>query len=148
MAGFDPSIEGVAGRRTSVIKTPAAESGQVVVERFGDEITLKRFVRLDVRRVELRPESYNPEHEVMTLDLPKHILNIDGVGGGAMTGAFQDMVSRGNLLAEAEIETTGVHRRVGRRPQARQPHANRHTFPIEAASDLAEPKRSQRRSAA
>ena len=72
-------------------KTPTAESGQVVVARFGDEVTLKRFVRIDERNVELRPESYNPAHKVMKLDLAKHILEIDGVAVGAMIGALQDV---------------------------------------------------------
>ena len=69
----------VAIRRT---KTP--KSDEVVVARFGDEVTLKRFVRIDDRHVELRPESYNPAHEVMELDLAKHILEIEGVAVGAL----------------------------------------------------------------
>ena len=72
-------------------KTPTAESGQVVVARFGDEVTLKRFVRVDDRNVELRPESYNPTHKVMKLDLMKHILELDGVAVGATIGALQDV---------------------------------------------------------
>ena len=42
--------------------------------RFGDEVTPNRFVRIDDRRVELRPESHDPAHEVLRLDLAKHIL--------------------------------------------------------------------------
>ena len=58
----------------------------MVVARFGDEVTLKRFVRLDARDVELRPDSHNPEHEPRRIDLAKHILHIDGVAVGALIG--------------------------------------------------------------
>ena len=61
-----------------------AESGQIVVARFGDEVTLKRLWRINKREVELRLESYNAAHEVMRLDLAKHILDIDGVVVGAV----------------------------------------------------------------
>ena len=40
--------------------------------------------------MELRPESYNPAHEVMKLDLAKHILHIEGVAVGAMIGDLRD----------------------------------------------------------
>ena len=72
------------GDVVAVHKTPEARTGQVVVARFGDEVTLKRFVRIDDRRVELRPESHNPAHEIMQLDLAKHILHIDGIAVGAL----------------------------------------------------------------
>ena len=66
--------------------TPEAKNGDVVVARFGDEVTLKRFVRLDARHVEFRPDSHNPEHEPIRIDLAKHILHIDGVAVGALIG--------------------------------------------------------------
>ena len=72
------------GDVVAIRRTAAPESGQVVVARFGDEVTLKRYVKLDERHVELRPESHNPEHQVMELDLAKHRLEIDGVAVGAM----------------------------------------------------------------
>ena len=75
----------------AVRRTPDPESGQVVVARFGDEVTLKRFVRIDERNVELRPESTNRAHKVMKLDLAKHILDIDGVAVGALIGELRDM---------------------------------------------------------
>ena len=46
------------------------------VARFGDEVTLKRFVRLDKRHVELRPDSHNPAHETIAIDLAKHIVQL------------------------------------------------------------------------
>ena len=78
------------GDIAAIHRTTVAESGQVVVARFGDEVTLKRFVRLDERHVELRPESHNPAHEVMKLDLAKHILDIDGIAVGALIGGLHD----------------------------------------------------------
>ena len=72
------------GSIVAVRRTREAKTGQLVVARFGDEVTLKRFVRIDERRVELRPESRNPAHKVMELDLAKHILDIDGVVVGAL----------------------------------------------------------------
>ena len=78
------------GDLAAIHRTTSADSGQVVVARFGDEVTLKRFVRIDERHVELRPESHNPAHEVMKLDLAKHILEIDGIAVGALIGQLQD----------------------------------------------------------
>ena len=78
------------GDIVAIHRSTSPESGQVVVARFGDEVTLKRFVRIDERHVELRPESDNPVHEVMRLDLAKHILNVDGVAVGALIGQIRD----------------------------------------------------------
>ena len=65
---------------------PEAKNGDVVVARIGDEVTLKRFVRLDTRHVELRPDSHNPEHQPIAIDLAKHIMHSDGVAVGALIG--------------------------------------------------------------
>ena len=78
------------GDIAAIHRTTTAESGHVVVARFGDDVTLKRFVRIDERRVELRPESHNPAHEVLRLDLAKHILDIDGIAVGALIGRLHD----------------------------------------------------------
>ena len=76
------------GDVVAIRTTPEARNGDVVVARFGDEVTLKRFIRHDKRHVELRPESHNPEHEPMEIDLAKHILHIDGVAVGALIGGL------------------------------------------------------------
>ena len=70
-----------------------ADNGDVVVARFGDEVTLKRFVRIDDRHVELRPESDNPVHAPLKIDLAKHILHIDGVAVGALIGTLQARIT-------------------------------------------------------
>lgn len=74
----------------AVAKTAEVKSGQVVVARFGDEVTLRRFIQIDDRHVELRPESNNPAHKVLKLDLAKHILDIDGVVVGALVRQLRD----------------------------------------------------------
>ena len=78
------------GDVVAIRKTTVAETGQVVVARFGDEVTLKHFVRIDERHVELHPESYNTAHKVEKLDLAKHILEIDGVVVGALIAELRD----------------------------------------------------------
>ena len=65
----DPRELGYGWSATPIRATPEAKNGDVVVSRFGDEVTLKRFVRLDARHVQLRPDSHNPEHEPIAIDL-------------------------------------------------------------------------------
>ena len=43
------------GDVVAILATPEAKNGDVVVARFGDEVTLKRFVRLDTRHVSSTP---------------------------------------------------------------------------------------------
>ena len=81
------------GSVLAVRKTPTARSGQLVIARFGDEVVVKRFVRIDKRHIELRPESSNDAHKVMRLDLAKHILDIDGVVVGALITGLDDTES-------------------------------------------------------
>ena len=92
------------GDIVAIRKTSEPGNGQVVVARFGDEVTLKRYWKIDERHVELRPESHNPEHKVMELDLAKHLLEIDGVAVGALIGEIRDSGSayspNGNDLLE------------------------------------------------
>ena len=72
------------GDVVAVARTTEAKTGDIVVARFGDEVTVNRFVRIDERHVELRPESTNARHEVLELDLAKHVLDIDGIVVGAL----------------------------------------------------------------
>ncbi len=74
----------------AVHKTAEASSGQIVVARFGDEVTVKRYVRVDERHIELRPESHNASHKVMRLDLAMHILQIEGIVVGALIRGLDD----------------------------------------------------------
>ena len=81
------------GSIVAVKRTPEAKTGQLIVARFGDEVTLKRLFRVDDRHVELRPESRNGAHKVMKLDLAKHWLHIEGVVVGALITGLDDTES-------------------------------------------------------
>lgn len=66
--GFMSRLGLVDGSTVAVRSQPTAENKQVVVARIENEVTLKRFVRMDERRVELRPESFDLEHETIRVD--------------------------------------------------------------------------------
>lgn len=74
------------GTIVAVKAQAVAENGDVVVARIDDEVTLKRFVRIDTQHVELRPESTNPEHLTIEVDLASTELHIDGIAVGALIG--------------------------------------------------------------
>ena len=74
------------GDLVAVRAVPEAHHGEIVIARFGDEATVKRFKRMSQRHVELHPESYDAHHQVMHIDLAKHILHIDGVVVGHLRG--------------------------------------------------------------
>jgi repressor LexA len=72
------------GDLLAVHKTAEARSGQIVVARLGDEVTVKRLKRTG-RRVELLPE--NPEFEPIVVDGP---FAIEGIAVGLIrNGKFQ-----------------------------------------------------------
>ena len=75
----------VDGSTVAIRSQPTAENGEVVVARIEDEVTLKRFIRLDERRVELRPESFEPGHETIRVDLEEEPgFAICGIAVGAL----------------------------------------------------------------
>ena len=76
----------VTGTVVAVQAQPVAENGEVIVARLDDEVTLKRYVRLDERHVELRPESTNPDHQSIEIDLENDPFEIAGVAVGALIG--------------------------------------------------------------
>ena len=78
------------GSIVAVKRTQTPKNGQLVVARFGDEVTIKRFFRINERDVELRPDSHNAAHEIMKLDLAMHILQIEGVVVGALIKGLDD----------------------------------------------------------
>ena len=49
--------------------------------------------------MELRPDSHNPEHEPISIDLAKQILNIDGVTVGARGQVDDTVASRNARIA-------------------------------------------------
>ena len=80
------------GDLVAVRAVPEARDREIVIARFGDEATIKRFRPVhgvdgvSERHVELHPESHDPQHKVMHIDLAKHILHIDGVVVGHLRG--------------------------------------------------------------
>jgi repressor LexA len=69
------------GDLLAVHKTPEAKSGEIVVARIEEEVTVKRLERRGAR-VRLLPE--NPEFEPIEVDLRRTPLVIEGVGVGVI----------------------------------------------------------------
>ena len=87
----DVNADILDGDLLAVHAAPEAESGQIVVARLGDEVTVKRL-RRDRRsphRVVLRAE--NPDFAPIEIDLRRDPLVIEGIGVGLVR----------NLVAEA-----------------------------------------------
>ena len=76
----------VTGTVVAVKSQPTAESGDVVVAKLEDEVTLKRFVQKDEKHAELLPESTNDEHQPIEVDLEQENFEIAGVAVGALIG--------------------------------------------------------------
>lgn len=69
------------GDLLAVHRTPEARSGQVVVARLADEVTVKRFRRRG-HSVQLLPE--NPDFDPIDVDLRQDSLTIEGVAVGVI----------------------------------------------------------------
>lgn len=69
------------GDLLAVHRTPEASSGEIVVARVEDEVTVKRFRRRG-NVVRLMPE--NPEFEPIVVDLRRQSLAIEGTGVGVI----------------------------------------------------------------
>ncbi len=67
------------GDLLAVHRTPDARSGQIVVARLGNEVTVKRF-RRQGNQVQLLPE--NPDFEPILVDLKRDFFAIEGLGVG------------------------------------------------------------------
>lgn len=67
------------------------KDGDVVVARLGEQVTLKRYKRIDDRHVELRPESTNTEHRPQVVDAETDHLHVEGVMVGALIGPATEM---------------------------------------------------------
>ena len=62
-------------------RTGEARTGQIVVARLADEVTVKRFRRRG-SVVQLEPE--NPDFEPIELDLRRESLTIEGIAVGVI----------------------------------------------------------------
>jgi len=68
-----------------VHRTREAKSGQLVVARLGDEVTVKRL-KLRGRKAELIPA--NPDFQTLHVDLDRQALDIEGVAVGVIRNLF------------------------------------------------------------
>ena len=73
----------------AIAAAPTAEDGQVIVARVDDQVSLKRYRRIDHRYVELQPESTNPEYERVRIDCSIRTFRIDGFMVGALIHAVR-----------------------------------------------------------
>ena len=64
-----------------VHRTTEARSGQLVVARLGNDVTVKRL-RLRGSKAELIPA--NPDFQTLHLDLTRDVLEIEGIGVGVI----------------------------------------------------------------
>ena len=69
----------LVGDLLAVHSTAEARSGQIVVARIDDEVTVKRYRRLG-NRVELQPE--NPDFDTIVINLKEQALEIEGLAVG------------------------------------------------------------------
>jgi repressor LexA len=69
------------GDLLAVHRTEEARSGQIVVARLGDDVTVKRFRRRG-HAVQLLPE--NPDFEPIEVDLRSEPLAIEGIAVGVI----------------------------------------------------------------
>lgn len=80
--GMSMKDEGILdGDWLVVHRTREAKSGQIVVARIGDDVTVKRY-RIRGHKVELIPA--NPDFQTLHLDLTRHRLDIEGVVVGLL----------------------------------------------------------------
>ena len=68
-----------------VHRTSEAKSGQLVVARIGDEVTVKRL-KVRGNKAELIPA--NPDFQTLHLDLHRESLNIEGIAVGVIRNLF------------------------------------------------------------
>lgn len=72
------------GDLVGVRRDPDPEEGNIVIARIGSEITMKRYQRRG-ECVELEPQSTNPEHETIRLEVGTDV-EIVGIVVGAIIG--------------------------------------------------------------
>ena len=71
------------GDLLAVHRTDQVRSGQIVVARIGDEVTVKRYKRIGNRsQVELWPE--NPDFDVILVDLADQEFTVEGLSVGVI----------------------------------------------------------------
>ena len=74
------------GDIVAVRHQPEARTGDIVLARIGNEVTLKRYERTGPDTVEFQPASTNPEHKPIRVDASTEDVAIVGVVVGAIIG--------------------------------------------------------------
>lgn len=69
------------GDLIAVKKTDQVRSGQIIVARIGDDVTVKRLNKVGAR-IELHPE--NPDYELIAVDMGRDNFAIEGVAVGLL----------------------------------------------------------------
>ncbi|NVK30694.1 MAG: transcriptional repressor LexA [Gammaproteobacteria bacterium] len=70
------------GDLLAVHSTQEVRNGQIVVARIGEEVTVKRFERVDSTRIHLHPE--NDDYNIIKVDLRDESFNIEGLYVGVL----------------------------------------------------------------
>ena len=82
VSGLSMRDEGILdGDWLVVHRTSEAKSGQIVVARIGEEVTVKRY-RIRGQKAELIPA--NPDYKTLHLDLSRQALAIEGIAVGVI----------------------------------------------------------------
>ena len=82
VSGLSMRDEGILdGDWVVVHKTSEAKSGQLVIARLGDDVTVKRL-RMRGQKAELIPA--NPDYQTLYIDLTREKLDIEGVAVGVI----------------------------------------------------------------
>ena len=87
------------GDLLAVHRTQEAQSGQVVVARIADEVTVKRLKRRG-HAVQLLPE--NPDFEPIELDLRHDEMAIEGIAVGVIRSGKKSVRARRRRRAPAQ----------------------------------------------
>lgn len=74
------------GDIVAIHRQSEARDGDIVLARLADEVTLRRYRRIDAHTVELQPVSSNPEHETITIGPMADGAEIVGIVVGAIVG--------------------------------------------------------------
>ena len=88
------------GDLVAIQHTATANTGDIVVVRIHDEVTVRRLVRKDDSSIALEPESHNPKHETIRTNDSHGDLEIMGIVVGAIIaiergGTTDDSTGRG-----------------------------------------------------
>ncbi len=72
------------GDLLAVHRTPEARNGQILVVRFDDEVTVKRFQQVEGQPHQVQLLAANPAFAPMRIDLREQSLEIEGLGVGVL----------------------------------------------------------------